>query len=363
MRCYKRKSVFDAVNERIDFIFSKFKKVVVSVSGGKDSTLVFELMWKRALELGRELNVFFLDQEAEYAATIDIIQGIVHRKNVVPYWYQVPFYLTSVTSSKQDFFYAWDPAAESQWIHPKDPIAIKEIKGDYPHRFYPFIDWFEKQWGADTCFVLGFRAEESMNRYRAVIKTPAFEDVRWATKSNGILKFYPIYDWSFDDVFLYFYQNKTHYNKVYDYMHIKDPAETVRKMRVSNLIHEKAYKCLVNLQEFEHDTYERLCARLSGVRTTALYGEEATMYNARTLPEKFKTWIEYRDYLVNTTPFDMKEVFTDRFARQPDTERYHRHQVKQLLLNDWENSLPISASKEEREKDYEDPLKKWWDIL
>lgn len=359
MRVYQNKTVYDAVQERLDFIFNEFETIGVSVSGGKDSTLLFDLVYKKAIELDRKLIVFFLDQEAEYQSTIDIVSEIMTRKNVIPHWYQVPIHMTNATSYNDEMLYAWEPG--KKWMREKSEIAIKEIKEDYPDRFYKFMLWFEKtmfEKYKNICFLVGLRAEESLNRYRAVIKNPGYKNIFWSTKSNGLIKFYPLYDWSFDDIFYYFYWNKVKYNRIYDFLHIKDKSEQITKMRVSNLIHEKAYRSLSTIQEFEHGTYEKLIKRLDGISVAARYSDKSIIFSVNKLPDKFKTWLEYRDHLLETTPLKRKEKFINRFDKQEKNERVYRQQVKQILLNDWENNLPVN-----NKTDYEDKLRKWRDIL
>lgn len=358
MRLYLKKNVVEATNERLNYVFAHYKNIVVSVSGGKDSHTLFDLVYKKAETQNRKINTFFLDQEAEYQSTIDVIKDIMYQPNVIPYWYQVPCEMTSAVSYEDDMLYAWGPGEE--WMREKDPIAIHSLENDYPQRFYPFINWFEKQWNDDTCFLVGLRSEESLNRYRAVIKNPGVGDILWSTKGDTI-KFYPIYDWSFEDVFLYFYLNNINYNRIYDFMHSKDTGIQITKYRVSNLIHEKAYKSLATLQEFEHDTYEKLAKRLRGVRTAGIYAEENTIYSNVKRPDGFNTWKEYRDYLLETMPENgRKQVYCKRFNKQKDNEHVYRQQCKQLLINDWENNVPVINKKEGEGESWRE---KWMKIL
>ena len=59
---------------------------------------------------------------------------------------------------------------------------------------------------------------------------------------------------------------------------------------------------ICTLQEFEPETYDRLIKRLKGVHTAALYANEATIFNTHTRPPAYKTWKEYRDFLLETVP-------------------------------------------------------------
>ena len=60
-RIYKQKNVFEAAKERIKWIFDNFENVSVSVSGGKDSSVVFDLCHKEAVKRNRIIECFFLD--------------------------------------------------------------------------------------------------------------------------------------------------------------------------------------------------------------------------------------------------------------------------------------------------------------
>lgn len=363
-RLYLKKTVMEALDERLDWIFDRYPTIVISVSGGKDSTLLFEVAYKKAVERGRMLHCFFLDQEAEYQSAIDIIRGIMSRENVIPHWYQVPCNMTNATSYEEEMLYAWGPG--ETWMRDKDPLAIHSLDVEYPQRFYSFMEWFERTFAEehpDACSLVGLRAEESLNRYRAVIKNPGVEDVLWSTGASskgGLIKFYPLYDWSFDDIFYHFYHNNVPYNRIYDWMHTQDDAEQITKYRVSNLIHEKAYGSLVKLQEFEPDTYEKMIRRLRGTRTAARYADETMIYSNSERPARFKTWREYRDYLLETMPDNgRKPIFERRFAKQPQDEAAYRHQCKQLLVNDWENNLPM-GTRDEKAVDWR---QKWMEIL
>ena len=69
--------VYTAALERFHTLFDRFDKVVVSFSGGKDSTACLNL----ALEVARErgalpLDVYFWDEEAIHPETIEYVQRV-----------------------------------------------------------------------------------------------------------------------------------------------------------------------------------------------------------------------------------------------------------------------------------------------
>ena len=75
---YLENNVFDEAMVRLRFIFDNHDDVIVSMSGGKDSTVLFHMALMVARELGRlPLKVFWLDQEAEWQATVDYMEKIM----------------------------------------------------------------------------------------------------------------------------------------------------------------------------------------------------------------------------------------------------------------------------------------------
>jgi len=354
-KLYINKTVDVAAKERMAWIFDTYENVVVSISGGKDSTVLFDLAQKEAKARGRTMTAFFLDQEAEYRSTIEHVRELMETgPHVIPRWYQVPIRMTNATSYEQDMLHAWGPGEE--WVRPKEPNSIHEAPGA-PDRFYAFFEWFEQQFDAKTtCFLVGLRSEESLNRYRAVTKHPAIEGVPWSSRSSGGVKLYPIYDFTFEDIWTYLGKFKVKYNQAYNWMWAK--RFNIQEMRVSNLIHEKAFYALGTLQEFEHDTFEALQKRLAGVHTAGMYAGEQTMYNTLARPAAYKTWRQYRDFLLANLPNDKADIFAKRFARQGTTEQIARQQCKQLLVNDWENNIPVIA-----QADKPSSVQKWMDLL
>jgi len=209
-------NVLEAARQRISFIFDEFKEISVSISGGKDSTVLLALTLQEAEKRNRKIKVFFLDQEAEYQATIDTLRIQMKHPLIIPEWYQVPIYMTNATSSNDYFLYAWGEG--EQWMREKEPIAIKEISGDYPKRFYEFFPWIEKQ-NPDTAYLIGLRAEEGITRYRAVTKYPGYKGLKWSTISQaGANRFYPIFDWTWNSLWRFIYDYNLPYNKIYDLM-------------------------------------------------------------------------------------------------------------------------------------------------
>jgi predicted phosphoadenosine phosphosulfate sulfurtransferase len=99
------------------------------------------------------------------------------------------------------------------------------------------------------------------------------------------------------------------------------------------------------------DTFEWLCKRLKGIDTAMRYAKEKQMYSNEKLPTHYKTWKEFRDFLLANHPNrKQKERFKKRFENHPDREDVYKQQVGQLLINDWENLTDVKTDQEEKRK-------------
>ncbi len=357
-KIYLDQTVLAAARERVAMLFDNFDRISVSVSSGKDSGVLYHLCLQEAVRRGRKITAFFLDQEAEYQATIDVIRILMDHPNVEPAWFQVPCYMTNATSYSEYFLYAWGPG--EPWMRDKDPLAIHAIDGEYPKRFYKFFPWYEKQ-HPDAAHLIGLRADESLTRFRAVTKHPGWNGIKWGSMDGEIKKFYPIYDWTVYDVWKYIYDFDLPYNRMYDLMWL-DGVSIYKNMRISNLIHEKSFRCLKDLPRYEPETYNALCRRIGGVATASRYAAEKLVFDNKTLPKHYKTWREFRDFLLENIPEpEHRERFRTRFEKQKQTERTYRQQVGQLLLNDYENSRSsYDGKREEKIRRLKD---KWMALL
>ena len=240
------------------------------------------------------------------------------------------------------------------WDRDKETIADKN-KG---FGFYDSIRNFQDS-RENTAFVVGLRATESPNRWRTVSKNPGHRDWFWTTAMKyGNISAYPIYDWNFHDIWKYIYDAGLKYSKIYDFMFKKGYG--LQEIRVSSLIHEKSFKVLVDLPEFEPKTYNKLLKRIKGIQLGHLYGKDSKMLKVSKLPKGFKRWIDYRDFLMETYPNpDKKWIFEKRFAKHLNNRYVARQQCRQLILNDYENNLPVDNKPDPREA----VVEKWRTLL
>lgn len=342
VKYYLNKSVLEAARERIAFIFDEFEDVVVGYSGGKDSTVVFELTLEEARRRNRlPLKVLFIDQEAEWQATIEQVRQVMSRPEVEPFWLQVPIRLFNATSTQEEWLLCWDPAQRDKWMRPQEPNAITEnVYGT--DRFAELFNAFFRHHfaGRRACLIGGVRTEESPSRMIGLTYRPKYKWVTWGKRLTADLHytFYPIYDWSWVDVWKAIHEHGWRYNHLYDFQYSRRVA--VQDMRVSNVHHETAVKALFVLQEFEPDTYQRLTQRISGVDTAGKMGDDD--FFVHKLPYMFGSWIEYRDFLLEKLiapehqPKFRKHFTTqDRYYEEVLGDKLYKAQVQSILTNDY----------------------------
>lgn len=351
------KNVLEAAQERISFIFDHFESIVVSISGGKDSEVAAHLCLTEARKRGRKIGLFYLDEEVVYRSTIEMVAYIMdlYPENTIRYWLQIPFNLTNSTSMTEGQLHAWDSSKRKLWMHKRKHNNIlhktwsHETKIADKNKGFGFYDVLRNfQMGfSDTAFVVGLRANESLDRYRAVTKHPGYQDVMWSTKQKrGCCNFYPLYDWMETDIWKYIANNGLKYHKYYDYCFKK--GVPIHYMRVSSLTHEKAFKSIQDLPEFEFDTYEKLLKRIKGISFAQETARNKKMFRVTELPKRYETWKEYRDNLLLTYPVpEHKAIFEKRFAKHLDNEWVYKQQCKQLVLGDIENNFPIKNENKE----------------
>ena len=195
---YIHENVVDAAKRRIFMVFDDYDEIFVSISGGKDSTVLAHLVLSEAARRGRKAKVFFLDEEVDYDATIDQVTYLMFDmipEASVPVWYQFPFHLTNATSLTEGQLIAWEPGKHELWMRSKDPRSVHNMPWDPKtvtvrnkvkgFGFYDVINNVASH-RKDTCFFVGLRAVESPNRWSAVSKYPAHKDWMWTSKNmNG----------------------------------------------------------------------------------------------------------------------------------------------------------------------------------
>ncbi|GMO33871.1 MAG: phosphoadenosine phosphosulfate reductase family protein [Termitinemataceae bacterium] len=340
---YLKEDVYTAALNRVRYLFDEFDEVIATISGGKDSTVIFNLCLQVARDRNRlPLKTIFIDQEAEWQHTIDYVRSIMEMPEVFPVWYQMPIKIFNATSHQADWLYCWKEG--EKWMREKEQNSIK-VNNYGTDRFNElFTAIIKKDFaGKKVCEIGGVRAEENPKRRLGLTCTETYKGITWGkvlSKKDDQYTFYPIYDWSYTDVWHYICKFNLPYNKIYDFQY--SFGLPINKMRVSNLHHETALHSLEYAQEFERDTWNKLVERLDGVNSIKHLQDESMMC-PKELPYMFSTWKEYRDYLLEKMVLEPhKKEMRHRFLLMDikydgmkSKKLMYRAQITSILVNDY----------------------------
>jgi predicted phosphoadenosine phosphosulfate sulfurtransferase len=227
-------------------------------------------------------------------------------------------------------------------MRPYEPNSIRENKYGTTSFYNLFNKIIETDFPVNTILLGGVRSEESPRRHVAMTQDSTYKYITWGKKLNpskGQYTFYPIYDWSYTDIWKAIHDNKWIYTKVYDYQYMY--GVSIRAMRVSNLHHETAIETLFYLQEIERDTWTALTKRMSGIDTAGKLSKDD--YFVKELPFMFRSWEEYRDYLTQNLvkndklreKFEKKwKLYDERYKDMLLKERLIKAEINTILAND-----------------------------
>lgn len=294
---YSDKNVYEAAKDRIRWIFDEFKnrRIVVSFSGGKDSTTVLHLVKEVMDEKGiKSIPVFFCDQEVEAPQTIEYVREVMGYGWVEPFWIQS--YFQEWNSSAGKWFNVWGPG--ENWCREKEPDnPYADIKYDRTRHFKDVLDSMMRyHFGNDYVGLGGVRIQESNTRRLGLTTSKCYKDVTWGKNPSGnALVFYPIWDWGLNDVWYYIFSNRFSYCKLYNYYFTKKP---LYKCRVSSFIHENAIQCLAEIKEISPGFYAKALNRVQNINTTVHTYSDMSRYVGE-LPPYFSSWDEYVVYLAD----------------------------------------------------------------
>ena len=222
-------TVLELAVERMRYVFSMFDRILVSFSGGKDSTVAFHIALQVARELDRlPLDVFFLDEEAIPYETEEYVRRVAQNPDVRLTWYCLPVKHRNACSRLHPWWSPWDNDEEDLWVRPLPPEAVTTLPGfntggePRDRLTIPQTNGLIAPPTMGTvAMVMGIRAEESITRQRSVsFKKEDNYIIPYTdlTSQGNISKVYPIYDWKTADVWTAPRLFGWDYNKAYDAM-------------------------------------------------------------------------------------------------------------------------------------------------
>ena len=180
--------VLEAATARIADVFDNFPRVYLSGPSGKDSGVMMHLACLEARRRGRKVGVLYVDLEAQYALTVESVREMfaLYADVIDPYWVALPLHLRNAVSMHQPYWISWDPECPEAWVRQPPPEAItdparfpfyrapwgdpSQALGRNAMEFEEFIEefghWYAQ--GQSCACLVGIRAAESLNRWRAI---------------------------------------------------------------------------------------------------------------------------------------------------------------------------------------------------
>ncbi|WP_142415384.1 DUF3440 domain-containing protein [Hathewaya massiliensis] len=324
-KIYLDKDVYTATKERINYIFDEFENICVSFSGGKDSGAVLNLCIDEARKRNRKIGVLFIDLEAFYEKTIEFVERMLQENIDVlePYWICLPMESPNSLSYLEPTWIWWEKEKEPIWVRPmpKNKWVINEKNN--PLGFYKknmpfeefikyFGDWYGN--GKKTATLVGIRTDESLNRFRAIAGDKSmYNNKKYSTKvSEYTYNFYPIYDWSVEDIWIYNGKFEKDYNKLYDLFY--KAGVSIHKMRVDEPFGNEAKAGLSLFRVIEPKTWAKVVNRVSGANFGNIYSGNKIMNANYKLP-KNHTWKSFTKFLLDTLPKEIAAHYQSKFDK------------------------------------------------
>lgn len=335
-------NVLEASKQRISYTFDNFKRIYVSFSGGKDSTVMLHLVMDEAIKRNVRVGVMFIDWECQFTHTIDHIRDLYekYKDNIIPYWIALPIRTWNGCSQFEPEWTSWDEDKKDLWVRDKEKNSINDKKY-FPfyfdkimfEEFTPlFSEWFSN--GEKTACFVGIRTGESLNRFRTIAMKNKRTEKPWVTRvSDNGFNVYPIYDWKTEDIWTYNSKFNKEYNILYDYMY--RAGMTISQMRIDEPFGDTQRKGLWLYQIIEPALWAKMLARVAGANTGNIYSDESgnMLGNRKLCLPKGKTWQGFANLLLDTMPNTTAEHYRNKIAVY----------IKWFMKRGYEDGIPDEA--------------------
>lgn len=334
MTQYLTENVYEAAQKRIEYLFQEFDNICVSFSGGKDSGVLLNMIFRymRANKVVRKIAIYYMDYEGSYQHTEDFIRRMVEANAdlIDLYWVCLTYKTKCGVSIYRNYWLPWNEEEREIWVreYPVLGNGLQVItKDNHPFDFYQhgiedtdfdtkFNLWVHKHYkGQRTINLLGIRAQESVHRWRAVAsekKVNMYQGRKWITKvGKDVYMGYPLYDWQTEDIWTVNAREGFDYNRLYDLYY--QAGLKLGDMRVASAFIDEGVSNLGLHRAIDPDKWARLVGRVNGANFGAIYGATKAMgYKSISLPPGH-TWKSYCEFLLSTLPPYIGKMFRRKF--------------------------------------------------
>lgn len=369
---YLEKNVYEAAKDRMKYAFEEFDDVYISVSGGKDSSVMMQLMRQVAEEYNYKFSVLFIDLEAQYDATIEQLKTLIdnseHVLNEV-YWIALPLSLRNAVSQIQPKWTCWNPDEEDKWVRdmPDEDYVINinnhnfdffEPKMEFEDFVEEFGKWYSEGVEGDVGAGIGIRSNESLNRFRTLTSDTKsrYKNKNWTTQVRldedylDVYNFYPIYDWKVDDVWGFVSKFDLTFNEVYEMMYKN--GQSVNQQRICQPYGDDQRNGLDQFRALEPETWEKVLNRVSGVNFGNIYARTSLLGEFSSEKPDHLSWEEYAVFLLESIGLyspELRDHYTEKIETfiewYEDAEYEETGWTKDMGVEDIPDSHPDDKAK------------------
>jgi predicted phosphoadenosine phosphosulfate sulfurtransferase len=366
-KIYTDKNVLDAALERFEIMFKEFDNMYLSVSGGKDSSVMVQLCAMVARKLNKKFSVLYIDLEAQYKHTIDHVEELMEcTKDVVEnfYWCALPISLRNAVSVIQPKWICWDKNDKHKWVRPMPKHKCVVNEDNYPKEwdwFYRgmefedfilyFAEWFNQTHGGKTATGVGIRSNESINRFRTIVsKTKTkYKDYNWTTqvrlgtKPLNVYNFYPLYDWETGDDWGAVAKLNLRYNYIYELMYKN--GVSIHEQRLCQPYGDDQRNGLDQFRALEPETWEKVLNRVHGVNFGNIYCRTSLLGNIKSEKPQDMTWEQYAVFLLESLGLYAPELRDHYYNKIKTFLEWHKENEGVIKVPDVADKKLESAKK------------------
>jgi len=245
--------VYTAAKQRIKNALLDFDTCAVAFSGGKDSLATLKLVdeVRKENKMPGKTKVFFRDEELIPDTVISFVQSIYESGEYEFYYYALPLKSTKYILGNTEVYVQWDK--DRKHLREPPPYAIT-LKGDEYRVMdqYSTDDFIAREFKGSVAFFLGIRASESLNRMKMLVKKNTRTNY-YFPQTKRVTTVCPLYDWTENDIFLYFYKAGIRYCGIYDQQMLN--SET---LRVATPLLDEAAKRFYKIRTRDPVFYQQL---------------------------------------------------------------------------------------------------------